>query len=79
MYVCIYIYVCVCVCVCVWSNTCLYVRRSSRNPRPNTLAPDQPQHDRPAARVIAQQYSFTFSYCAFTVARNKFGESLKKC
>jgi len=32
-------------------------RQSSSNPKFNTLQRDRPQHDRPAACVIAQQYS----------------------
>jgi hypothetical protein len=32
-------------------------RQSSSNPKSNTLQRDRPQHDRPAACVIAQQYS----------------------
>jgi len=34
-----------------------YIAESSLNPNPTTLAPDRPQNDRPAACVIAQQYS----------------------
>ena len=36
-------------------------------PNPNTLEPDGLQRDRPAASVIAQQYSS--SHCAFISAR----------
>ena len=34
-----------------------HTRQSSLNPKSKTLEPDRPQHDRPAACVIAQQYS----------------------
>jgi len=37
-------------------NIYVYTRQSSWNPNSNTLEPDRPQHDRPAACVIAQQY-----------------------
>ena len=37
--------------------TYVYTRQFSCNPNPSTLEPDRPQHDCPAACVIAQQYS----------------------
>ena len=40
------------------SNRCVYRQRYSWNPNSNTLEPDRPQPDRPAACVIAQQYSY---------------------
>jgi len=43
---------------------------SSLNPNSNSLEPDRPQHDRPAACVIAQQYSSaTSSHYTLTVKR----------
>ena len=45
-------------------------RKSGWNPNSNTMEPDRPQHDRPAACVIAQQYSSASSYCAFIATRN---------
>jgi hypothetical protein len=53
--------------VCVWSTVYVYTRVSCWNPNSNTLAPDRQHHDRPAACVIAQQYSSpTFvPSCAF--------------
>jgi hypothetical protein len=46
----------------------------------NTPEPDRPQHDRPKACVIAQQYSSAiFISLRFPFQRkNKFGSSLKK-
>ena len=39
-----------------WVRTYVHTRQSSWNPNSNALEPDRPQHDRPAACVIAQQY-----------------------
>jgi hypothetical protein len=45
---------------------------------PNTLYRDRPQHDYPAACVIAQQYSpATFLSLRFHFRNKKFGERLK--
>ena len=41
----------------VWWNIYAYTRQFSWNPNSNTLELDRPQHDRPSACVIAQQYS----------------------
>jgi hypothetical protein len=49
------------------------------NPRSKTLEPDRLQHDRPAACVIAQQYSSaTFVSLRFHSRREKFGK-IRKC
>ena len=40
-----------------WSTVCVCTRESVWNPHSSTMEPDRPQHDRPAACVIAQQYS----------------------
>jgi hypothetical protein len=43
------------------------------------LEPDRPQHNRPTACVIAQQYSSaTFVSSRFDCRREKFGVNLKK-
>ena len=41
----------------IWSNTYLQTTGSTWDPNPNTMEPDRPQYDRPAACVIAQQHS----------------------
>jgi len=52
----------------------VYTRDSSRNPNPNTLEPERPQHDRPAACAIAQQYSSaTFVFLRFHTRKEEFG------
>jgi hypothetical protein len=49
-------------------------RTSSRNPNYKTLKCYQPQHDRPAACVIAQQYSSaTFVSLRFHSGKKKIG------
>jgi hypothetical protein len=42
-----------------------------RNPK--TLEPERPQQDRPAAYVIAQQYSPNFAALFFHLRKEKFG------
>ena len=42
---------------CIWSTIYVYTRESSWNPDSITLEHDRPQHDCPAACVIAQQNS----------------------
>jgi hypothetical protein len=51
----------------------LYVkkRESGWNPHPNVMEPERPQHDRPEACVIAQQYTFPLSH--FLSRKEKFG------
>jgi len=46
-------------------------RQSSLNPNPSTLEPDRPQLDRPAACVIAQQYSSTAFFSLRFNSRNE--------
>jgi hypothetical protein len=41
----------------VYDQIFVYTRKFSSNPNCSTLEPDRPQHGRPAACVIAQQYS----------------------
>jgi len=43
--------------VCVWPMVYVYIRQSVWNPKSNTLEPERPHYDRPAACVVAQQYS----------------------
>ena len=53
---------------------CVYARDSSRNPNLNTLELDRPQHDRPTACAIAQQYSSTTFVCLrFHIRKEEFG------
>ena len=40
-----------------WPRMCVVIREASRNVNSNTMEPDRPPHDRPAASFIAQQYS----------------------
>jgi hypothetical protein len=52
----------------------VYTRDSSRNPIPNTLEPDRPQHDHATACAITQQYSSTtFVCCRFHTRKEEFG------
>jgi hypothetical protein len=55
------------------------MKESSLNANSNTVEPDRPQHDRPAACVIAQQYSSAtvFSF-RFDSRKEKFGSHFKK-
>ena len=58
----------------LWSTIYVYTRKSSWwNPKSNTLEPDRPQHDRPAACVIAQQYLPPPSSIAISSPRRIFG------
>jgi hypothetical protein len=59
-------------------HKCAYTREVSLNPNSSTLEPDLLQLDRPAACVIAQQYSSaTFvSLCAH-YRKGQFGARLK--
>ena len=41
----------------IWNFEYVWSRNSLWNPNCGTLEPDRPQHNRPASRVIAQQYS----------------------
>jgi hypothetical protein len=57
---------------------CVYTGKSSLNPNSSTLEPDEPQHDRPVACVIAQQYSFaTFVSLRFHSRTVEFGAHFK--
>jgi hypothetical protein len=44
-----------------WPRMYVVRRETSRNTKSNTMEPDRPLHDRPAASFIAQQYS-SFSF-----------------
>ena len=51
---------------------------SSINPNSNTLEPDRPRYDQPAACVIAQQYSSaSFFSLRFQTRKESFGERFK--
>jgi hypothetical protein len=51
-----------------------YTKEPTRNPNSNTLVRDRPQHDHPAARVIAQQYSSsTLVSLRFNFLKENFG------
>jgi hypothetical protein len=51
----------------------VYTRDASRNPNPNTLEPGRPQHDRPTACAIGQQYSSaTFVCLPFHTRKEEF-------
>jgi hypothetical protein len=55
-----------------------YARESSWHPNSRTLELDRPQRDRPAACVIAQQYSYaTFVSLRFHFHQEKFGAFFK--
>jgi hypothetical protein len=61
--------------VYVWSNISIYKAEKSWNPNFNTLEPNRWQHDRPAATVIAQQYSSaTLASLRVHSRKEKFGE-----
>jgi hypothetical protein len=67
MYVCMYV-----------SNMYVCKRQSSWYTDYNTLEPNRPQHDRPAACVIAQHYSSaTFVSLKILTSKEKLGERLK--
>ena len=56
----------------------VYTRDSIWNPNLSSQETDRPLRDRPAACVIAQQYSSTtFSHYPGIPTRKKFGERLK--
>ena len=60
--------------VYMWSTIYVCTRKSSWNPDSNTLEPEWLQHDRPATRVIAQQYSSaTFVSLRFPSHKVQFG------
>jgi hypothetical protein len=60
------------------SNTYVYTQgNSNRNQNSNTLETDRPQHDRPAAYVIAQHYSSNFAALLFHLRKEKLGGRLK--
>jgi hypothetical protein len=51
---------------------CIYTSKSNLNPNSSTLEPDRPQHYRPTACVIAQQYSSaTFVSFSFYFGKEK--------
>jgi len=57
----------------MWTDVYLYKMGTSWNPNSNIAAPDRPQYDRPAACVIAQQYSSaTFVSLRFHYRKKKF-------
>jgi hypothetical protein len=61
-----------------WPRMYVATREASRNTNSNTMEPDRPQHDRPAASVVAQQYSsFSFISLRFHCCKQKFG-TIKK-
>jgi hypothetical protein len=45
-----------------WSRMYVVIRVVCRNTNASTMEPDRPLHDRPAASVIAQQYSSSFTF-----------------
>jgi hypothetical protein len=56
----------------------LYKMESGRNQNSDTPKPDRPQYYRPAACVIAQQYSSsTFVPFGFNFLKKKFGTHFK--
>jgi hypothetical protein len=60
------------------STVCVCTRQSSWKPSSSTLEPDRPQHDRPAAYVIAQQYSSaTFVSLCFHSRKGKIRDVSK--
>ena len=62
----------------IWSIMCVLRRESSLHPKSSTLVPDQPQPDRPAACVIAQQYSpAIFVSWRVHFRKEKFGAHIK--
>jgi hypothetical protein len=74
-----YMYTCGQLYVYAWSAICIFAWESRWNPNSKTLEPDQRQHDRPVACVIAQQYcSATFvSLCSHS-RKEKFGGFQKR-
>ena len=65
--------------VCVCGQLCMYIQRSPHdNTTCNAPERDRPQHDRPGACIIAQQYSSAiFGPCVLS-SKKEFG-SFKKC
>jgi hypothetical protein len=57
-----------------------YARQFSCNPNSSTLEPDRPQHDCPAACVVAQQYSSSaYSLIELLLSQKKNQLAFKKC
>ena len=60
------------------SSIYFYTRESSWNPNSSIIEPDRPQHERPAAPVVAQQYSSaTFISQRFHTRQGKVWRSYK--
>jgi hypothetical protein len=67
-----------CVCVCVCPSVAVQTGKSRWNSKSSTLELQWAQHDRPAACVIAQQYSsVTFVSLRFYSRKEKLGAPLK--
>ena len=60
-------------CVHVYSTICEYTRKFSFNPNSSSLEPDRPQHDRPTALVIAQQYFSAIVSLRYHSHKKSFG------
>jgi hypothetical protein len=65
--------------VYLWSTVHANRRKCCCSLNCNTLEPDRPQHDRPAACVIAQQYSVATRPIMLSLQHGKIRRAFKKC